>query len=149
MARPLHTSVFAMTNPNADSGIRAALFTDEPRVEFDTGADLMTTIVAAFVPLAFLGAGLAHMAGTPMHTENFVRWGYPLTLMTSVGIAEVTLAVGATFRRTRFFASLGLAGIMVGAVATHVAAGELSMLTGPALLLALTVANAWLHRPWR
>jgi putative oxidoreductase len=138
-----------MRNPNADSGIRTTLITEEPRVEFGSGDELFATIIAVFVPLAFLGAGLAQMAGTPMHADNYVRWGYPLSLMTSVGVAEVALAVGAAFRRSRFFASIGLAAIMLGAVATHVVAGELTMLTGPALLLALAVTNAWLHRSWR
>lgn len=110
---------------------------------------LVRGLLTVMLPVVFLGAGLAKAVGTPMHTDNFVGWGYPLYLMHAVGAAEMVLAGLMLVRRTRFIGAVGLACVMAGAVATHIVAVDYAMLTGPALMLVLVSFVGWTARPWR
>jgi len=110
---------------------------------------MVLTVMIVMVPVVFFGAGLAKAVGSPQHVDNFVRWGYPVSVMHLVGAAEMALAALLVFRRTRFWAATGLMVLLTGALITHLASVDLAMITGPMLLLFPVGAVAWSTRPWR
>jgi putative oxidoreductase len=50
---------------------------------------------------------------------RFIRWGYSLDFAHWIGIAEVAAGVLVLFPRLASLAALGLSGIMIGAIYTH------------------------------
>ena len=104
-------------------------------------------VVSVLLGVAFLGAGGSKLAGVQMHVENFARWGYPPWFQYVTGLVEVTAALLIVFPATRFYGAALLVCTMLGALATHLMAGEGSMLGAPAILLGLSAVVAWTHRP--
>ncbi len=104
-------------------------------------------VVSVLLGLLFLGAGGSKLAGGQMHVESFARWGYPPWFQYVTGLVEVAAALLIVLPATRFYGAALLVCTMLGAVATHVMAGESSMLGGPAVLLGLSAVVAWTHRP--
>ena len=92
----------------------------------------------------FIASGGAKLASLPFEVEAFARWGYPPAFMYVIGVLEVAGAVGLLVPRLSALASLCLAGVMVGAVATHAIHTEWPML---GVALAILAAAAW--RSWR
>ena len=125
--------------------------TDAADVEVDwvSGRQMLTTLLVVLVPFVFFGAGLAKAMGSAQHVDNFVRWGYPLSVMHWVGAAEMALAALLVVRRTRFLAAVGMMVLLTGALITHLVSTDVAMITGPALLLSMVGAVAWTTRPWR
>jgi putative oxidoreductase len=103
-------------------------------------------IIAGLLSLVFLGAGLSKLTGQQLMVNNFAHWNFPSWFMYLTGGLEVLGAIGLWVRRARVYASLGLVGLMLGACATHLRAGELPMLVAPLVLGALAVGLTWLHR---
>ncbi|MEW6590520.1 MAG: DoxX family protein [Pseudomonadota bacterium] len=105
----------------------------------------MTTRILSYILAAlFIASGGAKLASLPLEVEAFARWGYAPVFMYVIGVLEVAGAVGLLIPRLSALASLCLAGIMVGAVATHAIHAEWPML---GLALAILAAAAW--RSWR
>jgi putative oxidoreductase len=96
-------------------------------------------IVTVLLAVAFLGAGGSKLAGTPMHAENFARWGYPLWFLYVTGAIEVVAALLVLVPRTATLGAGLVFGTMVGAVLTHLKAGETSQVVAPLILLGLGV----------
>lgn len=95
------------------------------------------------VGIAFLLAGGAKLASAKPLSEQFQEFGLPKSLMYLVGALEVAGAVGLFLDPLAAWASLGLAGLMVGAVANHLKVKHrLSQAAPSLLLLALTAALA-------
>lgn len=86
--------------------------------------------------LVFLLEGSTKILGLSFQTEGFARWGYPLWFMYLVGTLEILGAIGLT-TQYRTWAALGLVGIMLGAIYTHIASGEAPMSGLAILMLAL------------
>ena len=103
--------------------------------------------VSILLGLAFLGAGGSKLAGAQMHVENFARWGYPAWFQYVTGLIEVLGALMIFLPSTRFHGAIMLVCTMVGAVATHLNAGEVSMIGAPLVLMILSALVAWGHRP--
>ena len=103
-------------------------------------------IVAGLAALAFLGAGLPKLAGFQEFVNNFQRWGYPGWFVYLVGAVEVAGAILLLVPRTVTLASLLLGGDMLGALFTHVKAGEWPALAGPVVLLVLLAVAGWGRR---
>lgn len=103
--------------------------------------------LAGLVALAFLAAGGTKLAGVEMHVQNFANWGYPFWFMYVTGTIEVIAAVLILLPKTRFYGAATLVAVMMGAVLTHIQAGELAMLPPPVILLLLSGTVAWLTRP--
>lgn len=108
--------------------------------------DKLWTGLSVLVALAFLMAGAGKLAGAEELVANFQRWGYPLWFLTVTGVIEVLSAILLVPRKTRVFGALTLAATMVGAVGTHLIAGELGGTVPAAVLLGLTSLLAWAHR---
>ena len=103
--------------------------------------------VSILLGLVFLGSGGSKLSGAQMHVENFARWGYPAWFQYVTGLIEVLGALMIFLPSTRFHGAIMLVFTMVGAVATHLNAGEASMIGAPLALMVLSALVAWFHRP--
>lgn len=96
--------------------------------------------------LIFLASGTAKLLGLPFELEAFARWGYPLWFMYLTGVLEVAGGIALLWPRFSALASLCLAGLMIGAVATHVMHAEWPMMMLAAGILALAAWRGWVGR---
>ena len=86
--------------------------------------------IAATVLSVLLAAGFIFVFGGPkvMPGEetiaNFVRWGYPPWFVTVTGAIEVLGGILLLIPKTRFYGAALLVATMVGAILTHIGAGE-------------------------
>ncbi|PTL77966.1 DoxX family protein [Vitiosangium sp. GDMCC 1.1324] len=101
------------------------------------------TVLLAF---AFLGAGGSKLAGAAPHPESFARWGYPLWFMYVTGATEVVAALLLLVPRTATLGAGLYVGTMVGAVLTHLKAGEASHVGAPLVFLVLAVVVGFARR---
>jgi uncharacterized membrane protein YphA (DoxX/SURF4 family) len=104
--------------------------------------------VTALFALALAGSGLGDLAQAPQIVEGVTHLGYPLYLVTLLGIWKVlgVLAILAPgLPRLKEWAYAGFAFQLTGAAFSHLAAGEGSPIP-PLALLALGVAS-WALRP--
>lgn len=95
--------------------------------------------LCGLLTIAFLMAGATKLAGMEIYIQNYEKWGLPLFLLYVVGASEVVFAIGLWIRRYSGAAALGLFVLMVGAVGTHVMAGEMNQLGAPSLLALLAL----------
>ena len=103
--------------------------------------------VSILLGLVFLGAGGSKLSGAEMHVESFARWGYPSWFLYVTGRVEVVAALLIFIPTTRFYGAVLLVSTMLGAIATHLKAGEGSMIGAAVVLLCLSALAAWAHRP--
>ena len=104
---------------------------------------IFTWTYTVLLTLAFIGSGAAKLAASPVMVEQFRSFGYPLWFMFLTGAIELAAAILVLVPR---FAHIGagiLACVMAGAIASHLAHGQISLLVPPVLLftLALTVGT--------
>lgn len=107
---------------------------------------MKTLALSILLSLVFLASGAAKLAGLAFEIAAFERWGYPLWFMYAIGVVEVAGGVGLLLRRWSALAGLGLATMMIGAVATHVIHAEWGMLIAATTLFSLSLGRAWLGR---
>ena len=100
-------------------------------------------VLSALVAAMFLFSGMTKLMGTEMHVANFERWGFPGWFMYVVGVMEVSGALLVLIPRLASYAALLLSVVMLGAVFTHIAAAEYTMLVMPAMLLVFLEVLAW------
>jgi putative oxidoreductase len=103
--------------------------------------------VSGLLTLAFLAAGATKLAGMEVYIQNYQKWGIPLFFLYVVGASEVIFAIGLWIRRFSGVAALGLVFLMIGAVGTHVKAGEMNALMIPIGLGVLALFVFWLRWP--
>lgn len=105
-------------------------------------------VICILLAALFAFAGLPKLMGDPMAVEGFAKAGLPGWFLLFIGTAEVSGAVGLLIPRLRFWAASGLFIIMIGAVTTHLRAGDtFDKLAPAATALLLTAVVAWLTRP--
>lgn len=114
--------------------------------ELSKGANIGAWVLSALLAAAFVMAGGSKLAGVEMHVQNFARWGFPSWFLYVTGGIEVASALGLLWRRTAGLAALGLVATMVGAVLTHLKAGEAQMVVAPVVLGLMAGAVAYLRR---
>jgi hypothetical protein len=79
-------------------------------------------IIAVGVPTLY--AGLIELLNDKLAYELVGQWGYPRILMVLVGLIQIVGVVLLLNRRTATFAAGLLAAVMIGALATLLAAGQ-------------------------
>lgn len=99
-------------------------------------------LVNALLILIFIASGSAKLASLDFELAAFERWGYPLWFMYFTGAVEVLGGLGLLLNRFRRLVSLGLVGVMIGAVITHLANAEWPMFAVASVILLLALANA-------
>jgi putative oxidoreductase len=103
-------------------------------VRIGDGATWFATIVPALI---FLMSGLSKLFAQAPNPENFARWGYPGFFMYVVGVAEFVGALALLVPRVATIGAAILGVITLGAIVTHIFAGEFMALSLPLALLAL------------
>lgn len=103
-------------------------------------------IERGLLALAFGGAATAKFSKNDMMAQDFQRFGYPPWFMTATGAVEAAgaagMLAGTLFSQAAMPAGVLLAGVMVGALVSHLRAGDpLWRLIPPAALLGL-IASA-------
>jgi len=117
----------------------------QPRARTSTYISLGLRILAAVV---FLAAGAAKLAGVPAMVQPFDQLGLGQWFRIVTGIVEVIGGIAVLVPAAAFLGGLLLSATMVGALLAHSFVIEGSPV--PALILLLiTAAIAWLHRPGR
>jgi uncharacterized membrane protein YphA (DoxX/SURF4 family) len=96
--------------------------------------------------LTFFSMGVEKLVGEPMMAGLFRLFGYPPWSMAAVGIAEIAGAVLVLVPRLAHLGALLLAGVMAGALYSHLAHGQSYLVAGPAILLAMALALGALRR---
>ncbi|HXV63197.1 MAG TPA: DoxX family protein [Vicinamibacteria bacterium] len=107
-----------------------------------------TTIKAMsiFLGVVYLFTGGLKLAGMEMMIESFRGWGYSVTFMYVIGVLEVAGAVMLLTSRMRVYGATLISILMIGAVFTHLRAGEWMMVPGPMIMLALAATVGWAER---
>jgi putative oxidoreductase len=104
-------------------------------------------VVSGLLTAAFLMAGSMKLLGSEEIVQNFQKWGYPLFFLYVVGLSEVSFTIGLWIPKLLGLAALGLVGLMIGAVGTHIMAAEFNMLA-PSLVLGFQSALVfWIRYP--
>jgi hypothetical protein len=111
--------------------------------------ELGAWVVAIMLAGAFLLTGGIKLIGSPDMIASFARWGYGTWFMYGIGVIEVLSAIALLIPPIAFFGALGILGVMVGALVTHVSAGEYAMIVVPIALGAMAAWLAWTRRPTR
>lgn len=91
--------------------------------------------------VVFLVAGGMKFAAVPFEVAGFARFGYPLWFMYVVGALQL---LGAVLLWTRGCVALGaglLAVLMVGAVGSHLLAGDPALMPLPAFVLLILLSG--------
>ena len=109
-------------------------------------ATFTTWIVTVLLSVAFLAAGAAKLTGQPMMREEFGAFGYPLWFMCLTGLIEVVNAVLVAIPRTSRIGAGLLICVMAGAIFSHLAHGQPSMIGAPVVLLILAAVELQIAR---
>jgi hypothetical protein len=113
-------------------------------VSTGTAGQVLRILIALF----FLVAAGMKFAGTAFEVAGFERFGYALWFMYVVGALQVVGALLLAMRGTAALGAALLAVIMLGAVGSHLRAGDPVTMAIPALILLVVLAGiAVLHRP--
>lgn len=105
-----------------------------------------TAALCGLLVIAFVGAGVVKLIRIEFERSGFLRFGYPLWFMTLIGVVEIVGAMMMIFAVTRAVGALLNAAVMVGAVCSHLRAGDGFGMAMPAfvllvLLLVIAIAN--------
>ncbi|HLL51921.1 MAG TPA: DoxX family protein [Myxococcaceae bacterium] len=104
-------------------------------------------ILSILLGVAFIVFGGGKFAGGQQVVDNFAKWGYPAWFRWFTGGVELAAGILILIPKTRFYGAALAAGTMVGAVLTHVRAGEYPQVVLPLVLGTLAAVLAWTHRP--
>jgi putative oxidoreductase len=104
-------------------------------------------VLRGLLTAVFLAAAGMKLAAVPFEVEGFVRFGYPMWFMVTVGAAQLAGAVMLWTRGRVAQGALLLAVLMVGAVGSHIRTGDPLLMPVPAfVLLVLLLGLAYARR---
>jgi uncharacterized membrane protein YphA (DoxX/SURF4 family) len=106
------------------------------------GLNIALWVLQGLLGLSFVMVGLTKLAGAEQAVQLFDDIGAGQWFRYLVGALELAGGIGLFVPRLAGLAGLGLAGVMLGAVATHifVIGGNFAM---PLILMVLTALVAW------
>lgn len=106
-------------------------------------------VATIWLSLGMLSTGIVQLIGMQQEVDNFTRLGYPLYLMTIIGVWKilgVVVVLIPKFTMLKEWTYSGFFFAMSGAVVSHLAVGSQAQeLFGPLLLLVLTILS-WYYR---
>ncbi len=107
-------------------------------------------ISTLWLALGMVSTGIVQIVKMDREVENFIGLGYPLYLLTILGVWKILGVVALLvpkFTLLKEWAYAGFFFAMTGAIISHVVSGDgAKEIFGPALLLILTVVS-WYFRP--
>jgi uncharacterized membrane protein YphA (DoxX/SURF4 family) len=95
--------------------------------------NIIAWVLAGLLALAFIGSGISKLLGADSQIKNFESWGYPIWLRFPIGLIELGLAAGLLIPVYRKIAVYGVFIWTIGAVITHLQAGQAKMIGGAIL----------------
>lgn len=105
--------------------------------------------VTIFVGAIFLMTGAGKFLQAAMWQERFAsQWGLPGWMASVTGLLEMAGAALILVPRTAVYGGSIIAVVMIGALGTHVMAGELPNIGVTAVLGSLAAFVAWYRCPW-
>jgi putative oxidoreductase len=110
------------------------------------GLMIAVWVVSGLLTALFLFAGIPKLMGNQQAVEGFRGMGYPDAFRLFIGAAEVSGAIGLWIPRLAFWAAIGLAIIMVGAVYTHIRFPAAGPPTNAGIALVMLLFVAWARR---
>jgi hypothetical protein len=111
------------------------------------GAAFWTGWVLTVLPALLAGfSGAMKLSHTDPVLQGFQHFGYPESLLTVIGLLEVSGAILAVIPQTAVLGAILFTAYFGGAVATHVRIGEV-MWFGPVLLCIFLWLGLWLREP--
>ena len=104
------------------------------------------TLLWVVLGLLFVVAGIDKLVSDPVQVRHFAEWGYPLWFLYLTGVIELGGGLSLFFPQVRLYGILVLSTTMLGAVFTHLKAGEWGAFPIPLILLALLLTLAWTEK---
>ncbi len=102
----------------------------------------------AIIPgIIILFGGLAKFTAAEQWEADFVRWGYPASLVPVVGVVEILAAVAILVPRTRFYGAAAVIGTMVVASLTHFIHVEIGRGIFTLAVAGIAGISGWWARP--
>ena len=103
--------------------------------------------VALALGCIFLGTGISKIIALDFVVETFQGWGYPAWFRYVVGLTEILAAVLVLIPATRALGAALIAVVMLGAIGTHVLAGQWLFVPVPLVMLVLALLLVSALRP--
>ncbi len=126
-------------------GLSAFLYAgaDGDRVWLLVGQAVRVGLAVFFLLLAW-----KNLSGDPQMAADFERWGYPAWFRQATALAQVAGALLLIPTATCFVGGVGLAMILLGALATHLMHDPWAASVSPAAFLVLvTLSSVWFRPP--
>jgi putative oxidoreductase len=101
----------------------------------------MMKIIRAIISLIFIIEGVTKLLAVPFQIAFFNHWGYPLSFMYLIGSLELAGAIGLWIRPLRVYANIGLLGLMIGALYTHISRHDPFQMMGLAILASVLLGS--------
>jgi uncharacterized membrane protein len=102
----------------------------------DKTKNTLSWVLAGLIALALGFSGLSKLAGVQEAVVDFETWGYPSWSRYLVGVAEVAIAIALLMPENRVRGVFGVFAFTIGAVGTHLVAGQNTAIA-PAIILGL------------
>ena len=112
----------------------------------DSVVQMNSRILSYILALIFFASGGAKLLSLPFEVEAFARWGYSIEFMYFTGVIELLGAVGLLLPRLSAFTSVCLGGLMLGAMATHLAHNEWLMFSVASAIALAACLRGWFGR---
>lgn len=97
--------------------------------------DYVFHLLAFVLALLFFATGGTKLIDFSSHVASFAQWGYPAWFMYLIGGIEVISALFLIFPLTRYYGATLIVFVMIGAIFTHIQAGEWSFVGVSVLIL--------------
>ena len=101
--------------------------------------DYVFHLLAFILALLFFATGGTKLVDFPSHVASFAKWGYPAWFMYVIGSVEVISGLLLIFPFTRYYGATLIVIVMIGAIFTHIQAGEWSFVGVSVLILLFTL----------
>lgn len=85
---------------------------------------IIAWVVAVALTGVFFKAAIPKVTSHPAVVANFERWGYSDNFRILIGVLQLLGGIGLLIPRVWYLASVGLIGILLGAIYTHINVGE-------------------------
>jgi uncharacterized membrane protein YphA (DoxX/SURF4 family) len=113
------------------------------------GKNVALWVVTVLLAGLFLMTGYGKFKTDPETLAIYAHWGRSMGFMRFIGACELAGGIGLLVPRLATPASVGLTIIMVGAVFTHLRAGEYVYFPIPLVLIILLAVVGYARRPGR
>lgn len=106
-----------------------------------------STVLRWLLAAFFLFLSYKAIGGDPRTAADFARWGYSPAFRQLTGVLQAIGALALLFPQTSFLAALLLAGVLLGATATHLLHDPWTSTVSPLAFLVLLALAAVPHLP--